>query len=94
MFVTPKELAVMYQLWSLLSGKCHLESSALVKIRSFGLNPNFFDRKIHHLLHMNQFLMPSNMTLNAVPVQTLQTSFASLFPQKNFSVGSERVIGS
>jgi hypothetical protein len=31
MFVTPNELAVMYQLWSRLSGEGPLESCALVK---------------------------------------------------------------
>jgi hypothetical protein len=57
MFVTPNELTIMYQLWSLLSGKCHLENSALVrnglpnskilgtssfmKIGSFDLSPSF-----------------------------------------------------
>jgi hypothetical protein len=57
MFVTISELATMYQLWSLLSEKCHLESSAVernglqnsnfsgtssfMKIRSFGLSPSF-----------------------------------------------------
>jgi hypothetical protein len=31
MFVTPNELAIMYQLWSLLTEKCHLKSSTLVR---------------------------------------------------------------
>jgi hypothetical protein len=31
MFVIPIELAIMYQLWSLMSEKCHLESSTLVR---------------------------------------------------------------
>jgi hypothetical protein len=31
MFITPNELAVMYQLWSLLTEKCLLKSCAVVK---------------------------------------------------------------
>jgi hypothetical protein len=84
MFVTPNELAAKYQLWSLLSGKCHLESSALVrnglpnsnfsgtsrvmKIGSFGLSPSFFNHKLYHLLHMNQFEIRWDMTLPVVLV--------------------------
>jgi hypothetical protein len=100
MFVTASELTVKYQLWSLLSEKCRLESSVLVrnglpnlkfsgtscfmKIGLFGLV--FLDRKLHHL-RMNQFQMPWDMTLPVVSVQTLQTYFTSSLRQKTCSLG-------
>jgi hypothetical protein len=108
MFVTPNELTIKYQLWSLLSGKCHLESSALVRNglpnsnfqehhasrRSDHLVSDlvFLDRKLHHLLRMNQFQMSWDMTLPIVPVQTLQQSFASSLPQRTCSLGLNKYL--
>jgi hypothetical protein len=92
MFVTPNELTIKYQLWSLRSGKCHLESSALVRnglpnSKFSGTSCFISDHKLHHLLHMNQFQISWDITLLVVPVQTLQTSFASSLPQRTCSLG-------
>jgi hypothetical protein len=42
---------------------------------------------------MNQFQMPWDMTLPVVPVQTLQTSFASSLPQRTCSLGLNEYLG-
>jgi hypothetical protein len=47
----------------------------------------------HHLLRMNQFQMPWDMTLPVVPVQTLQTSSASSLPQRTCSLGLNEYLG-
>jgi hypothetical protein len=109
MFVTPNELAIKYQLWSLLSEKCRLKSSALV--RNGLLNSKFsgtlcfmktdhlvlvlvfLDRKLHYLVHMNQFQIPWAMTLPVVSVQTLQISFTSSLPQRTCLMGLNEYLG-
>jgi hypothetical protein len=42
---------------------------------------------------MNQFQMPWDMTLPIVPVRILQTSFASLLPQRTCSLGLNECLG-
>jgi hypothetical protein len=87
MFITPNELTVMYQLWCRLSGKGLLESCAVVenglpntnfsgtcsfmKMGSCGRTNSFLDYKLHNLLCMTQFRMPSYT--HVVLVQTLQS---------------------